>query len=144
MEQFETIREANAEIVEEKAEAVAAMLEGLIEHLCLTAILEAVKEASEQNKNLVDDTDDDDDDEELEEYLRKLAITDLRVFLKKNYPRTQTFHTRNWAGDEMETVYRKNGITVDYAIGWDYLEIFGLSDEEYRSLSDIVNLSDVD
>lgn len=144
MEQFETIRETNAKIGAEKAEAVVAMLEEVIEHLCLAAILEAVKEASEQNENPADDSDDDDDDEELEEYLRKLAITDLRVFLKENYPRTQTFRTRNWAGDEMETVYRKNGITVDYAIGWDYLEIFGLSDEEYRSLSDIINLSDVD
>ena len=144
MEQFETIKEENARIGAEKAEAVAAMLEEIIEHLCLAAILEAAETASKQNENPVDNADDDDDDEELEEYLRKLAITDLRVFLKENYPHTQTFRTRNWAGDEMKTVYRKNGITVDYAIGWDYLEIFGLSDEEYRSLSDIINLSDVD
>lgn len=137
--------EMNKAITEAKAEAVAAMLEEALAHLFLAAILEAVKEANEQNENLADNADDDDDDdEELEEYLRKLAITDLRTFLEDNYPRTQTFRTRNWAGDEMETVYRKNGITVDYAIGWDYLEIFGLSDDEYRSLSDIVRLSDID
>ena len=133
--------EMNKAITEAKTEAIASMLEEVLEHLFLAAILEAAEEANKQNENPADNADD--DDEELEEYLRKLAITELRVFLKENYQNTQTFRTRNWAGDEMTTVYNRNGITVDYAIGWDYLEIFGLSDEEYRSLSDIVRLSDV-
>lgn len=42
----------------------------------------------------------------------------------------QTFYTRNTVGDDMYTIYSENGINVDYCGGYQYLEIFGLTDEE--------------
>ena len=34
----------------------------------------------------------------------------------------------------METIYKKDGIQVDYAPNYEYIEIFGLTDEEYKEL----------
>ena len=68
-------------------------------------------------------------------------ITKLRIFLiDNNYKDTQTFDTRNIIGDSMYTVYDEDGITVDYCYDYDYLEIFGLTKEEYISLKDILNV----
>ena len=53
---------------------------------------------------------------------------------ENNFKGMQTFDCRNIVGDRMETVYEAGGITVDYCEGWEYLEIFGLTDEEYKSL----------
>lgn len=66
-------------------------------------------------------------------------MTKLRMFLiENNYNGKQTFDTRNIVGDNMYTVYNNDGITVDYCYCYDYLEIFGLTEEEYRSLKDIL------
>ena len=65
---------------------------------------------------------------------RKEAIRKLKVFLQENFPNGQAFETRNIAGDEMETVYKEDGITVDYCRCYGYLEIFGLTSKEYNSL----------
>ena len=62
-------------------------------------------------------------------------VEKLKEFLAKEYPDTQAFNTANIAGDEMETVYEQDGITVLYATGWDYVEIFGLSTEEFESVT---------
>ena len=68
-------------------------------------------------------------------------IEKVRKFIgEKNLCETQTFRTRNTVGDLMETIYASDGIIIDFCEGWDYLEIFGLTDEEYRSLSDILDL----
>lgn len=68
-------------------------------------------------------------------------IEKLRQFLlDEGYEGTQTFRTRNIVGDYMSTIYEEDGITVDYCGGYDYLEIFGLSNEEYQSLSDILDI----
>jgi hypothetical protein len=34
----------------------------------------------------------------------------------------------------METIYNEDGITVDYCYYYGYIEIFGLTDEEYKEL----------
>lgn len=66
-------------------------------------------------------------------------MTKLRMFLiENNYNGKQTFDTRNIVGDNMYTVYNNDGITVDYCYCYDYLEIFGLTEEEYTSLKDIL------
>jgi hypothetical protein len=68
-------------------------------------------------------------------------IEKVRAFIKaKGFVGMQTFDTRNVVGDPMETIYEADGITIDYCEGYYYLEIFGLSDEEYRSLSDILDV----
>ena len=61
-------------------------------------------------------------------------IDKLKKFLKENYNGTQAFNTRNMVGDTMGTVYQEDGITVDYCYYYDYIEIFGLTNEEFGSL----------
>lgn len=62
-------------------------------------------------------------------------IKRLVTFLtKENLLGWQTFNTRNIAGDPMRTIYREDGIIVDICYYWGYLEIFGLTEEEYQSL----------
>ena len=68
-------------------------------------------------------------------------MENLRSFLvNQGYKGMQTFDTRNIAGDYMETIYQEDGIVVDICRGYCYLEIFGLSDEEYQSLDDILDI----
>ena len=44
------------------------------------------------------------------------------------------FNTRNFAGDNMETVYCEGGLQVDICYYWSYFEVFGLSKEEFAEL----------
>lgn len=68
-------------------------------------------------------------------------IEKLRKFLIENeYTGRQTFDTRNFVGDPMVNIYDSDGIEVDYCHYYEYLEIFGLTDEEYQSLSDILDI----
>lgn len=63
-------------------------------------------------------------------------IDKLKRFLQENYPNEQAFNTRNIAGDSMGRVYDEDGITVDYCYQYSYIEIFGLTDEEFEDLID--------
>ena len=65
-------------------------------------------------------------------------IDEVIDFIKKNYSdlTDELFSNRNLAGDEMVTVYEKDGITIDYCNFWQYLEIFGLTEEEYNTVVD--------
>ena len=63
-------------------------------------------------------------------------IDKLKIFLQENYPNEQAFNTRNIVNDSMETVYDEDGITVDYCYGYEYIEIFGLTDVEFENLID--------
>lgn len=60
--------------------------------------------------------------------------------IENGYKGMQTFNTRNIVGDEMETIYSEDGIVVDICYHWYYLEIFGLTKEEYRGLSGILDI----
>ena len=67
-------------------------------------------------------------------------MRNLINFLAINFSNgVQMFNTRNTVGDEMETIYDRDGITVDICYDWGYIEIFGLTDEEFET---IVNLYD--
>ena len=69
------------------------------------------------------------------------SIKNLRDFIvKMGLKGTQTFSTRNIAGDSMTTIYDSDGITVDFCQQYNYLEVFGLTDEQYQSLSDILDI----
>jgi len=59
---------------------------------------------------------------------------DLKKFLKEKYQGMQAFNSRNLVGDDMTTVYEKDGITVDECHFWGYIEILGISDDEFHSL----------
>ena len=63
-------------------------------------------------------------------------IKRLKMFLQKNYPNIQAFNTRNTANDFLLKVYDQDGIIVDYAPNWGYIEIYGLTKEEYKDLLD--------
>ena len=62
-------------------------------------------------------------------------LSKLKQYLTENFPDTQMFNSRNLVGDVVTTVYCEDGVTVDYCEAWDYLEIFGLTDEEYNQLT---------
>lgn len=67
--------------------------------------------------------------------MKENRLIKLKKFLKKVFKkRIQTFTAKNIVGDYMETIYNKDEIQVDYAPGYGYIEIFGLTDEEYKEL----------
>lgn len=63
-------------------------------------------------------------------------IEKLKKFLQENYPNFQAFNTKNICGDYTEQVYNEDGIIVDYCSSYGYVEIFGLTNEEFYNLID--------
>ena len=64
----------------------------------------------------------------------------LIEFLKKEFPNgIQMFNTRNLVGDQMRTIYNEDGFVVDYCYGYEYIEVFCLSDEAFNRLDDEIN-----
>lgn len=61
-------------------------------------------------------------------------ISKLKKFLQENYPNIQAFNTLNWVGDYMVNVYNKDEIMVNYCPGYNYIEIFGLTEKQFKSL----------
>lgn len=56
---------------------------------------------------------------------------------KQDYvPECGMFNCRNTVGDTMENIYDKDGVQIDACWGFDYLEIFGLDDTEFKKLHD--------
>ena len=67
--------------------------------------------------------------------MKENRLNKLKKFLKEKFKkRIQAFDTRNTEGDSMETIYNEDGITVDYCYYYEYIEIFGLTDKEYKEL----------
>jgi len=67
--------------------------------------------------------------------MKEKRLIKLKKFLKEVFKKNiQAFTTKNIVGDFMVTIYNKDGIQVDYAPGYGYIEIFGLTDEEYEEL----------
>lgn len=59
----------------------------------------------------------------------------LIAFLKEEFPEgIQMFRTRNFVGDPMVNIYDEDGIQVDYCHYYGYIEIFGLSAEEFETV----------
>lgn len=44
------------------------------------------------------------------------------------------FNNRNLVGDNMTTLYREDGLQVDICYDWAYIEVFGLTNEEFDEL----------
>lgn len=74
-------------------------------------------------------------------------IAKLRDFIIKNgYKNWQAFNSRNIVGDDMCTEYDDQSssgyhIKVDVCHDWEYLEIFGLTNDEWGQLTDILRVS---
>lgn len=68
----------------------------------------------------------------IEEFLKKFLA-------EEELTQIQAFDTRNIAGDYMETVYMypSRNLIVDYCRGYNYIEIFGLTSEEFQELINI-------
>lgn len=67
---------------------------------------------------------------------KEYNFKDVKDFLRKNYKNKnyQIFDSRNIIGDPMETVYSKNGVTIDECTYYGYLEIFGLTEEDFDKI----------
>jgi len=76
--------------------------------------------------------------EETETDSEESTFDRLRKFLIHNYPGIQAFNVRNVVGDFTYTVYDEDEIKVEYCPAWEYIEIFGISEERYWSLNDII------
>lgn len=61
-------------------------------------------------------------------------------FLKEKFPSgIQMFDTRNIVGDYMITIYDEDGIVVDYCRGYNYIEIFGLTEGQFYEVGRQLN-----
>ena len=63
--------------------------------------------------------------EEVKQFLKDKGYQD------KNY---QVYNTRNIVGDPMHNVYIKDGVVINECTYYGYIEIFGITKEEYNSL----------
>lgn len=62
-----------------------------------------------------------------------LRIEKLIKFLKKRFENgIQMFDTPSLVDDYRIPIYVENDITVLYAPYWDYIEIYGISDEDFE------------
>lgn len=69
-----------------------------------------------------------------------MRIENLIVFLKENFEKgIQMFDTPNIVGDFMVPIYKKDDILVLFAPEYDYIEMFGISDEEFERVRKEVN-----
>lgn len=56
-------------------------------------------------------------------------------FLKDRFPETiQMFNCRNTGGDFLFPIYEADNVTIEYCPSWMYIEIFGLTNEEFNSI----------
>lgn len=61
------------------------------------------------------------------------TLTKVLDYIKANYHSgIQVFFSHNTAGDEMETVWSEDGVTILYCPYYDYLEVFGLTNEDEK------------
>ena len=49
------------------------------------------------------------------------------------------FNSRNIAGDWMENIYDDGNLVIDICYGWEYFEVFGLTDDEFKKLENYYN-----
>lgn len=62
-----------------------------------------------------------------------MRIEKLIKFLKERFENgMQMFDTPSLANDYRIPIYVEGDITVLYAPSWDYIEIYGISDEEFE------------
>lgn len=62
-----------------------------------------------------------------------MRIKKLIEFLKKQFPHgIQMFNTPSIMDDYRETIYDEDSIEVLFAPGYEYIEIYGISDEEFE------------
>lgn len=68
----------------------------------------------------------------------KKALEFLRDYFK-DYDRMPAYNCRNTAGDDMETIYEEDGITIEWCYNFSYIEVFGLTEVEFNKLLEMSN-----
>lgn len=63
---------------------------------------------------------------------RAQKLVDFFKNHKEYIPGSGIFNSRNLVGDEMKTIYCDNDVTVDICYEYDYIEIFGLTNDEFH------------
>lgn len=57
-------------------------------------------------------------------------IDKLKKFLNEEFKeKILAYNSRNLVGDRIYTIYDEDGITVDMCYEWNYIEIFGLTQQ---------------
>lgn len=70
--------------------------------------------------------------------MRKNLITKIKKILKKNILNGcyGIFDCRGWTPDPKCTLFKENGIIVDICRGYEYFEILGLTNKEFKLVAD--------
>lgn len=63
-------------------------------------------------------------------------IIRLKRFLQKNHPNIQAYDYESPRGMKIYRVYDREGIIVNYIPDYEYIEIFGLTKDEFEDLID--------
>ena len=66
--------------------------------------------------------------------MNKLEIAKKVIAENIDDARCGIFDTRNLVGDDMDTLYDSDDLTIDICYGWMYFEVFGLTDNEFAEL----------
>ena len=56
--------------------------------------------------------------------------------IKSNFEQGECglFNSRNWVGDPMTTIYYHEDLVIDICYHYEYFEVFGLTDDEFKEL----------
>ena len=65
----------------------------------------------------------------------------LKNLIKKYYKDADCglYNTRNTEGDTMTVLYKNGNIVLEICYYWEYFEVFGLSEEEFKLLQKFYN-----
>ena len=66
--------------------------------------------------------------------MSKLEIAKKVIAENIDDARCGIFDTRNIVGDDMDTIYDSDNLTIDICYGYAYFEVFGLTDNEFTEL----------
>lgn len=67
--------------------------------------------------------------------INETIVNDVVYFLKDTFHgRIQMFDVPNWTGDVTSTIYSRNGVTIEWSEYYGYVEIFGLTKEEFHAV----------
>ena len=68
---------------------------------------------------------------------REEEIANLKKIIKLFYNpvcKGRLFNSRNVVGDKMTNIYKSKNMQLDICYEYDYFEVFGLTDEEFKDL----------
>lgn len=75
----------------------------------------------------------------MDDYKLQIAMGVLQKWVDK--ATCGIFKSRNVVGDRMDTIYDNEelGLTIDICFGYEYFEVFGLTDEEFEAVKKYYN-----